>query len=103
MAKKKTTQIAVSQEDTAQAQHILEQYHQIASTLHTSTDRKQAETALTEINTLSEGTQLALLKALSREHHTDAADVLAAINELSAVKSVRKEARRSLIRLEEAR
>ena len=46
---------------------------------------------------------MALLKALSREQHTDAADVLVAINELSSIKEIRKEARRSLIRLEEVR
>src|SRR6266699_3373658 len=103
MAKKKNTQIAVSQEDNTQAQHILEQYHEIAGNLHTSTDQKQAEDALTEINNLPEGAQIALLKALSKEHHTDAADVLLAINELSPIKSVRKEARRSLIQLEGAR
>ncbi|MFL5699234.1 MAG: hypothetical protein ACJ797_19300, partial [Ktedonobacteraceae bacterium] len=103
MAKKKNTQIAVSQEDNTQAQHILEQYHEIAGNLHTSTDQKQAEDALTEINNMPEGAQIALLKALSKELHTDAADVLIAINELSPIKSVRKEARRSLIRLEGAR
>ncbi len=86
-----------------QAQHVLEQYHQVANNLHTSTDRKQAETALTEINNMPEGTQIALLKALSKELHTDAADVLVAINELSPIKSIRKEARRSLIRLEGTR
>ncbi len=103
MAKKKNTQIAVSQEDNTQAQHILEQYHEIAGNLHTSTDQKQAEDALTEINNMPEGAQIALLKALSKELHTDAADVLIGINELSPIKSVRKEARRSLIRLEGAR
>src|SRR5437588_5681665 len=103
MAKKKNTQIAVSQEDNTQAQHILEQYHEIAGNLHTSTDQKQAEDALTEINNMPEGAQIALVKALSKELHIDAADVLLAINELSPVKSVRKEAKRSLIRLEEAR
>src|SRR5437588_11303024 len=103
MAKKKNTQIAVSQEDNTQAQHILEQYHEIAGNWHTSTDKKQAEDALTEINNLPEGAHIALLKALSKELHTDAADVLIAINELSTIKSVRKEARRSLIRLEGAR
>ena len=46
---------------------------------------------------------MALLKNLSKEHHTDAADVLVAINELSPVKSVRKEARRSLIGLQGVR
>ncbi len=60
MAKKKNTQIAVSQEDNTQAQHILEQYHEIAGNLHTSTDQKQAEDALTEINNMPEGAQMNL-------------------------------------------
>ena len=55
---------------------------------------------MAEINTLSESAQLALLKELSKEYQVDAADVLTALNELSPLKSVRKEARRSLIRLE---
>lgn len=103
MAKKKTTQISVSQEDSKQAQQMLEQYHQIANNLHESKDQKQAQTALTEINNMSEGAQIALIKALSKETNTDAADVLAAIDELSPTKNVRKEAKRSLIRLEETR
>ncbi len=103
MAKKKKVSLPVSQENNAQAQQLLEHYHQIASDLHTSKDQEQAEAALAEINTLSEGTQMALLKALSKEQHTDAADVLVAINALSPIKSVRKEARRSLIQLQGAR
>lgn len=103
MTKKKTTQIHVSQEDNTQAQHILEQYHQIADDLHVVTSREQAEAALASINSTSEAVQMALLKALSTEHDADAADVLIAINELSPIKNVRKEAKRSLIRLEEAR
>src|SRR6266568_2260909 len=42
-------------------------------------------------------------RIFEQEHHTDAADVLAAINELSPIKSVRKEAHRSLIQLQGAR
>lgn len=103
MAKKKNTQIPVSQEENAQAQQVLEHYHQVANNLHASKDQQQAETALTEINNLPEGAQIALLKALSKENHVDAADVLTALDELSPLKSVRKEARRSLIRLEGAR
>jgi len=103
MAKKKNTPISVSQEETAQAQHVFEHYHQIAHNLHASKDQKQVETALTEINNLPESAQLALLKELSKEHQVDAADVLIALNELSPLKSVRKEARRSLIRLEGAK
>src|SRR5437763_46622 len=103
MAKKKNTPMSISQEETAQAQHVLEQYHQIATNLRVSEDQKQAETALAEINTLSESAQIVLLKELSKEHQVDAADVLIALNELSPLKSVRKEARHSLIQLESAR
>ncbi|TMF52116.1 MAG: tetratricopeptide repeat protein [Chloroflexi bacterium] len=103
MAKKKTTHISVSQEDTARAQRVFEQYHQIAAKLHESTDGAQVETALTDINDMPEAAQVALLKALSKEHHTDAADILLALNELSSIKDIRKEARRSLIQLEGAR
>lgn len=103
MAKKKNKPVVVSQEDNIQAQQVLEHYHEVAQNLRPSTDQKQVESALTEINNMSEGAQVALLKALSKEHHTDAADVLLAINELSSLKDVRKEARRSLIQLEGAR
>jgi len=103
MAKKKITQIAVSSEENTQVQQVFEQYHQIANNLHASKDQKQVETALTEINNLSESAQIALLKELSKENQVDAADVLTAINELNSLKSVRKEARRSLIRLEGAK
>lgn len=103
MAKKKNTSVSVSQEDNVQAQNILEQYHQIAQNLKASTNQKQAEEALTEINTLPEGGQIALLKVLSKENHVDAANVLTAIYDLSPLKTVRKEAKRSLIRLEGAR
>src|SRR5439155_7945095 len=100
---KKDHKVSISQADEAQAQALLGQFHQIAKELHTSTDQKQAETVLTPVTNLSEAAQMALLKALSKEHHTDAADVLTAINELSPNKNIRKEARRSLIHLEGAR
>ncbi len=103
MAKKKTAPLSFSQEDNERAQQVLEHYRQIAGNLHTSADQKQAEAALTEINNMSEAAQMALLMALSKERHSDAADVLSAINVLSPLKSVRKEARRSLIRLQEAK
>ena len=101
--KKKTSQIPVSLENTTQAQDLLDRYHEIAKNLHESTNQTQAEAVLAEINNMSEGAQMTFLKALSREHHTDAADVLIAINELSPAKSVRKEARRSLIGLQGVR
>ena len=103
MTRKKETHTPVSQEDTAQVQQLLGQFHKIAVKLHASSSQTEAEAALADITTLSEAAQLALLKALSKEHDTDAADVLLAINELSQSKLARKEARRSLIRLEEAR
>src|SRR5205085_6943006 len=89
--------------DDTRVQQTLEQVHQIAENLHTGTNREQAEAALSEIFSMPESAQLALIKALIKERNTDAADVLEAIHELSPKKEVRKEARRSLIRLEEAR
>jgi tetratricopeptide (TPR) repeat protein len=100
MTKKKHLQTPALQEGDAQAQQALVQYHQIANNLRASQDRPQAETALVEINNVPEGVQIALLKELAKENHVDAADVLIALNALSPLKSVRKEAKRSLIRLE---
>jgi tetratricopeptide (TPR) repeat protein len=103
MTKKKASSLPVSQEELTQVQHLLEQVHQIANILHSSVNENEANDALTDFNTMSEAAQMALLKALSKEQETDAADVLIAVNELSPIKNVRKEARRSLIRLEEIR
>src|SRR5438067_1677033 len=103
MAKKKHLSLHVSQEDKTQAQRVFEQYHQIADALRLSTTREQAEAALAEINSMTEPAQMALFKALAKDRHTDAADVLLAINELSPVKGARKEARRSLIQLQGAK
>src|SRR6266567_5847344 len=100
MTKKKQTQTPALQGGNEQVQQVLALYHQIADGLRGSKDRPQAETALAEINNAPEGVQIALLKELAKENHVDAADVLIALNELSSLKSVRKEARRSLIRLE---
>ncbi len=100
MARKKDTHSIVSQEDDTQVQHLLGQFHEIAHALHSSTDQTQAEVALADISSASEAAQMGLLKALSKEQDSDAADVLIAINQLSPIKEVRKEARRSLIRLE---
>ncbi len=103
MSKKKDQKVPVSLTDEAQAREVLGEYRQIAKELHSSTDQQQAEAALTTITNMSEAAQMALLKLLSKELQSDAADVLSAINELSPIKNVRKEARRSLIRLEEGR
>lgn len=82
-ARKKSKSIPVLQQDDTQVQQIVDRYHQIANNLHSSTDQKQAEATLAEINNMPEGAQIALLKALSKEHHSDAADILIAMNELS--------------------
>ena len=103
MPKKKHQSSYVSQEDTVEAQHIFAQYRQIARQLHESTSRTQVETALATISTLPEAVQVALLKLLSKEAHTDAADILQAINEVSPAKEVRKEAKRALIQLQGAK
>ncbi len=100
---KKQAPVVVSQEENAQAQQVFEHYHEIAHKLRRSTNQQEAEAALTEIDNVPEAAQMALLKLLAKEQHIDAADVLNAVYELSSIKNVRKEARRALIRLEEAR
>ncbi len=103
MAKKKEIVQHISQDEQEHVQQVLDHTHIIAQQLHTATQQEQAEAALTEINTLSEDAQIVLLKALAKERHTDAADVLLALNELAVQKTVRKEARRALIQLEGAK
>ena len=93
----------VREEDTQQAQRVLTQYQEIARKLQQSFSADQAEEALAAINNLPETAQIAFLKLLATEHNATAANVLLAINELSPVKSSRKEARRALIHLEGVR
>ncbi len=100
MPANKDTGITLSPEDEAQMQQLLAQYRQIATNLHASQTQNEAEAAITDIDDLAETAQMALLKALSREQNSDAADVLQALHELSPNKAVRKEAKRGLIRLE---
>ncbi len=99
MAKKKTGQVPISQDAQEQSQQVFERYHEVANKVRASTERQAAAAELAEINDLSEAAQFALLKSLAREKSLDAADLLLAINELSSLKSVRKEARRALIQL----
>ncbi len=100
MARKKEPISLLSEEENTQVQHLLENYHELAHTLHQSTDQAQVETALSAIDALTELAQIALLKALAKENTTDAADILLAANTVGTHKEARKEARRSLIRLE---
>ncbi|MBA2392612.1 MAG: tetratricopeptide repeat protein [Ktedonobacteraceae bacterium] len=100
MSRKKEAIPHLSEDENAQIQHLLENYQQIAQALHQSTDQAHIENALSIIDALSEAAQIALLKALAKENNTDAADILLAVNTVSTQKEARKEARRSLIRLE---
>jgi tetratricopeptide (TPR) repeat protein len=100
MSRKKEAIPLLSEDENAQIQHLLENYQQIAQALRQSTDQPHIENALSAINVLSEAAQIALLKALAKENNTDVADILIAVNTLSTYKEARKEARRSLIRLE---
>ncbi|MBO0781441.1 MAG: tetratricopeptide repeat protein [Ktedonobacteraceae bacterium] len=102
MSPKKNITPTLSEEERSQVQSLLEQYHQLAGQLHNSANQQEAETALSPLTAISEPAQLALLKALARENHTDAADLLAAINAFAPSKEIRKEARRGLLRLETA-
>jgi tetratricopeptide (TPR) repeat protein len=99
MTAEKQRDSSVPHGDDAQLAHLLEQRHEIAEELHNSASRAQAETALAELSKIDEASQMALLKALAKQHDTDAADVLLAINELTPNKAIRKEARRALIQL----
>ncbi len=102
MTKKKDQKVSITQVDITQLQALLGKTHQIAQALHGSTNQHEAETALQPITSTSEAAQIALLKTLSKEANTDAADIVLALYELSPLKGVRKEARRSQLRLEEA-
>ncbi len=103
MTQKHESDSLLSREENERVQHLLDQLHQIAGELHASTNKEEAEAVLTDINRLSEPSQIAFLKAVSREHASDAADIVIALNELSPNKNIRKEARRSLLRLESAK
>ncbi len=101
--KKQLSLVPTNQSDAQQAHSLFEQYHVIAGGLHSSSDQQQAEVALEDITGEPEGIQLALLKSLARTRDTDAADVLLALNVLSPLKTVRKEARRGLLQLEQSK
>ncbi len=78
----------------------LEQYHQLASELRKSNTIDQAVLALEPLVNIAQTDQIAYLKALGREDSSDAADIAQAIYNIAPDKEVRKEARRTLLRLE---
>lgn len=87
-------------QDDAQVQQILVQYRQIAKNITKSRTEEQTEAALSPVFELSDAVQIDVLKALAKEKTTAAADIVLAVNTYAPQKEVRKEARRSLIRLE---
>jgi tetratricopeptide (TPR) repeat protein len=103
MTKKKDTPFQIAQEEKEQVESIVQSYRQRAQNLCETTDRQQVETALADINALPEAAQMALLDALTKESTSQAAVILLAIHLFGALKAVRKEAKRALIRLEGAR
>ncbi len=103
MARKDEHTTTLSDEENTQLQNILERSQELAQEIRSSTTPTQAETALSEITSLSEDVQMALLKALVKAQTLDAADILTAVNAFSPDKEVRKEARRSLLRLDAAK
>jgi len=98
---KQRSELANQSVDMTQVQQQVEQYHQVAQAIRSSITPAQVETALAPINELPEATQVAFLKALTKEGTLDAADLLQAVNAFAAAKETRKAARRALIQLEE--
>jgi tetratricopeptide (TPR) repeat protein len=97
---KSTHAASVPQANLQQVQEQLARYRSIAAALRTSATAVQDGEILTPITSLDEPTQIMLVKELGQEFTTAAADVLQAIYTYAPGKAVRKEARRSLIRLE---
>ena len=81
-------------------EQYLQQYHQLASELRQSTTIDQAVLALAPLVNIAQTDQIAYLKALGQEDSSDAADVAQAMYNIAPDKEVRKEARRTLLRLE---
>ncbi len=103
MARKEESNTTISDEENIQLQNILEHHQELAQQIRSTTTPAQAEAALSTITSLSEEVQMALLKALVKVQTIDAADILTALNAFSPNKEVRKEARRSLLRLDAAK
>lgn len=101
--KRKLTLVSSNQGDAGQVQSLVEQYHEVAQGLRGSSNQRQAEVALEDITGETEIVQLSLIKMLAHRRDTDAADVLLALNVLSPLKTVRKEARRGLFQLEQGK
>jgi tetratricopeptide (TPR) repeat protein len=130
MARKKEIASPVSAEDQSRLQSLLAQVPDLAKQLRSSQSQQEAEAALAPITSAPMNVQLAFMRELAqgspgpaireqspesqalqtlssaggpRWSAQDAADLLLALYQYSPEKECRKEARRSLIRLEGAR
>lgn len=102
MVRKKEIAFSLTDEEQQRQQDLLARYHTLAEGLRQSTDAPAIEHVLQEILQYTPELQQAIAKELSKEQHSDAADVLLALHSVSPNKEVRKEARRALLRLEGA-
>ena len=90
-----------NQANQEQVQQQLAQYKEYAHELNKrARQNESSEDILTAITEMDEATQLALVKALGAEGTIEAADVVQALQSYTSLKTVRKEARRALLRLE---
>ncbi len=103
MARTNENNTILSTEENTQLQHLLDRYHELAQQIRTTTTQAQTEAALNDITFLSDKVQIALLKALAKQQTSESADLLTALNAFSPNKEIRKEARRSLLRLDAAK
>jgi tetratricopeptide (TPR) repeat protein len=93
----------LTQADQEQVRQQLTRYKELAHELKKRSRQNQSvEDALAAITELDEASQLALVKALGAEGTIEAADVVQALQNYTRLKTVRKEARRALLRLESA-
>jgi tetratricopeptide (TPR) repeat protein len=88
-------------EESALVEQQLEQYQQLAR--HLRAGERSAEEILSPITAMTEAAQISFLKALAKENTSQAADVALALHNFAPLKEARKEARRTLIKLEAGR
>jgi tetratricopeptide (TPR) repeat protein len=101
--KKQQQDSLLTQASQEQVQQQLVRYKEFAHELNKRSRQDQSsEDVLTTITEMDEATQLALVKALGAEGTVEAADVVQALQNYTQLKTVRKEARRALLRLESA-
>ena len=102
-SKKAHTSPGLSPEEQAWVEQQLTDYPGYAQALHATTYARQAQEALSPLLAQSEPVQQALIQGLGKQVTQEAADLLQALHEMATTKELRKEARRSLLRLENAK